>query len=227
MARPDGRIEKGQRLATAISARAWNRAQEAADRVLGAAPGVEAGTGVTDGNTIVVRIAQGWPTLDHTPLAVGHGISLPLRSLQNATMLTAATNVQGAGTALTVQNENDLPQYVPSDTACITVQSSDTAVSLSSRCGIIETVSALEDGYYTCLVRVRGLVRCRVLLLAGGTAVSPPPPYPSNATLRNYWRRYLMATEYGTSSIVGIGAIYKLNSPNSFPAIAEAVVELG
>jgi hypothetical protein len=42
MARPDGRIEKGQRLASAISARAWNRAQEAADRVLGVTPGVEA-----------------------------------------------------------------------------------------------------------------------------------------------------------------------------------------
>jgi hypothetical protein len=42
MARPDGRIEKGQRLSTAISARAWNRAQEAADRVLGAGTGVEA-----------------------------------------------------------------------------------------------------------------------------------------------------------------------------------------
>jgi hypothetical protein len=45
MARPDGRIEKGQRLGTAISARAWNRAQEAADRVLKAAPGVEADGG--------------------------------------------------------------------------------------------------------------------------------------------------------------------------------------
>lgn len=46
MARPDGRIEPGQRLATAISARAWNRAQQAADVVLGA------GTGATgDGST--------------------------------------------------------------------------------------------------------------------------------------------------------------------------------
>jgi cobalamin biosynthesis protein CobT len=33
--RPDGRIEQGQRLSTAISARAWNRAQDAADIVLG------------------------------------------------------------------------------------------------------------------------------------------------------------------------------------------------
>jgi hypothetical protein len=43
MARNDGRIEPGQKLAGAISARAWNRAQDAADRVLGAGTGVEAG----------------------------------------------------------------------------------------------------------------------------------------------------------------------------------------
>lgn len=42
MGRPDGRIEKGQRLNTAISARAWNRAQDAADHVLGVRPGFEA-----------------------------------------------------------------------------------------------------------------------------------------------------------------------------------------
>lgn len=37
-ARKDGRIEKGQRVASAISARAWNRAQQAADVVLGVQP---------------------------------------------------------------------------------------------------------------------------------------------------------------------------------------------
>lgn len=45
MAKPDGRIEKGQRLSTAISASAWNRAQDAADIVLGVRPGVEAEAG--------------------------------------------------------------------------------------------------------------------------------------------------------------------------------------
>jgi hypothetical protein len=35
MARADGRIEPRQKLSTAISARAWNRAQDAADIVLG------------------------------------------------------------------------------------------------------------------------------------------------------------------------------------------------
>ena len=34
MARNDGRVERGQKLAAAFSARAWNRAQDAADLVL-------------------------------------------------------------------------------------------------------------------------------------------------------------------------------------------------
>jgi hypothetical protein len=42
MARADGRIEQGQSIRSAISARAWNRAQDAADLVLGAQPGFEA-----------------------------------------------------------------------------------------------------------------------------------------------------------------------------------------
>jgi len=45
MARPDGRIEPGQPLRGAISAKAWNRAQDAADLVLGAGTGIEAGVG--------------------------------------------------------------------------------------------------------------------------------------------------------------------------------------
>ena len=45
MARPDGRIEQGQPLSGAISARAWNRAQDAADLVLGASTGTSATSG--------------------------------------------------------------------------------------------------------------------------------------------------------------------------------------
>jgi hypothetical protein len=54
MARPDGRIEKGQRLGSAISARAWNRAQEAADRVLGVQPGFGAEAGSSEPGRIVM-----------------------------------------------------------------------------------------------------------------------------------------------------------------------------
>lgn len=45
MAKPSGRIEKGQKLSTAISARAWNRAQDAADIVLDQGPLFRAGEG--------------------------------------------------------------------------------------------------------------------------------------------------------------------------------------
>ena len=45
MARPDGRVQPGQRLDTAFSARAWNRAQDAADLVLGDRGGLQAGDG--------------------------------------------------------------------------------------------------------------------------------------------------------------------------------------
>lgn len=45
MSRPDGRLEPGQPLRGAISARAWNRAQDAADLVLGANPGTAGSPG--------------------------------------------------------------------------------------------------------------------------------------------------------------------------------------
>jgi hypothetical protein len=54
--RPDGRVEPGQRISSAFSARAWNRAQDAADVVLGARTGAEAGAsaGVERASNIVL-----------------------------------------------------------------------------------------------------------------------------------------------------------------------------
>jgi len=49
MPRPDGRVEPGQPLRGAISARAWNRAQDAADLVLGA----HAGTSGVSGSPVL------------------------------------------------------------------------------------------------------------------------------------------------------------------------------
>lgn len=51
--RPDGKIVPGQKLATAISARAWNRAQDAAEIVLGSNGGAAA-----EGMTPTVRSAN-------------------------------------------------------------------------------------------------------------------------------------------------------------------------
>lgn len=227
MARADGRIEKGQRLSSAISAKAWNRAQQAADVVLGVQPGFEVNSAPVTRDSVVIRISQSFPTLDHTPLAVGQGISIPLNRSTKTRLLPTSKNLQGDSQNRRVNSEDDLPQFSAVEPIALTIESFDDDVSLGSRCGVIESVSALVDGYYTCVVRVRGLVRCRVLMLQVGASVSPPPPYPTNAGLQSFWRRYLMATEYGYGAILGIGARYQLNGNNPYPAVAEAVVNLG
>ena len=69
MSRKDGRLEPGQKLSGAISARAWNRAQDAADLVLGQQGGMTAGDGIKDTNRLVIpvrvvdayRLPQGIP----------------------------------------------------------------------------------------------------------------------------------------------------------------------
>ncbi|NBW14851.1 MAG: hypothetical protein EBR82_43310 [Caulobacteraceae bacterium] len=62
MARSDGRIEQGQKVRGAISARAWNRAQQAADVVLGAGTGSAGnGSGVSALPGLRTSIGQrGW-----------------------------------------------------------------------------------------------------------------------------------------------------------------------
>jgi hypothetical protein len=61
MGRPDGRIEKGQRLSSAISAKAWNRAQEAADRVLGAGTGFSVDDALASSSRLVLPMQISGP----------------------------------------------------------------------------------------------------------------------------------------------------------------------
>jgi hypothetical protein len=230
MAKPDGRIEKGQRLGSAISARAWNRAQDAADIVLGVRPGVEAGQQLAQSiDHVVVRISQNYPRVSQTPIEVGHGIALPLMAFAAGTLATQSTNPVALSSTVTVTDaESDLPAYDSYGIPVITLAGSTPETFIGSRCGIIESVSSLADGFYTCRVRVRGIARCRVLLLQSGNAVSPPPPYPSDSDLQPFWRRYLTATDYGQGAILATGARYRMRGRSfGFPAIAEALVMLG
>jgi hypothetical protein len=73
MARNDGRIEKGQRLSSAISARAWNRAQQAADIVLGVEPSVSATAGSVEPRRVVVPCLVSSSKNDIT---VGHVVKI-------------------------------------------------------------------------------------------------------------------------------------------------------
>ena len=186
-------------------------------------------TPVPEKNTITVKIHQNWPTLDHTPLAVGQGITLPMsRNLQTRLVPRIdEVKLSGARTSYIVSAENDLTDF-GTGAAEFFIDASDDDVSANARCGVIRSVAdSPENGYWSCVVQVRGLVRCRVLLLQDGQCVIPPPPYPQNATLRPFWRRYLMASTYGHAALLGIGARYRMSGTNTFPAVAEALVNLG
>jgi hypothetical protein len=71
--RQDGRIEPGQKLSGAISARAWNRAQDAADIVLGERTGfgAEPGAGFTSSLVAPCKV-----TTDVEGVSVGHAVVL-------------------------------------------------------------------------------------------------------------------------------------------------------
>lgn len=91
MARGDGRIEPGQRLTSAISARAWNRAQQAADIVLGSNPAAIAGSSQTLGpapNVVMIRNDSGHPVPVCGVLAID-GVVIPPSS---ATIATSSGN---------------------------------------------------------------------------------------------------------------------------------------
>jgi len=68
MAEPSGRVRPGQRIDTAFSAKAWNRAQEAADIVLDQRPTMNAGQAFARGLsaiTIYVKNTSGYPVPMH------------------------------------------------------------------------------------------------------------------------------------------------------------------
>jgi hypothetical protein len=71
--RNDGRIEPGQKLSTAISARAWNRAQDAADIVLGQRIGFGAGAGRGFTQSLVVPARV---TTSIQDVGIGHVVQL-------------------------------------------------------------------------------------------------------------------------------------------------------
>jgi hypothetical protein len=219
--RQNGRIEPGQRLSGAISARAWNRAQDAADIVLGDRVGFLADGRADFPNSIVVRIPTTFPRISQEPLAPGQGVALPVQTFGR--LLTEAKNTNT--TNAFVSSENDLPVLSPETAAVVRLNESNSTI--GARCGVIASVSALRDGFYTCRVIVRGIVRCRVLMLQQATSVVAPPPYPTNTNLQPFWRRYLTSSDYGYGSILGVGSVYRLNGTNTYPCIAECAVLLG
>lgn len=96
MPRTDGRIEKGQSIRTAISARAWNRAQDAADQVLGVQPGASAGEDVAiprAANIALVRNDSG------VQVPAGGVLSLAFRGAAGIVINPSGGTLTGSGSS--------------------------------------------------------------------------------------------------------------------------------
>lgn len=70
MAKPDGRIEKGQKLGSAISARRWNDLCDAADIAHGRRPGVTAGQATNYPARVIVPMAKSYSWFAFPGMAV-------------------------------------------------------------------------------------------------------------------------------------------------------------
>ena len=236
MARPDGRIEKGQRLSSAISARAWNRAQEAADRVLGAAPGVEAGAAASDSQVVtmtatILRSAadpetNNWPAhlteQNGTKLRVGYGISL------DGAPLNIPAMPNWTGTSLRVNNLEDLGVVQPGISGRY-LRLAGTGAG-SEQFGVVTAISVNEAtetaaASYTVTFAVAGVFTCRCIAFALSDRLLGPPPIPANNAAKPFWYPYPMMAPAGTARVIAYGGYWQVG-PDPWPRIYEVVARL-
>jgi hypothetical protein len=233
--RPDGRIEQGQRLSTAISARAWNRAQDAADIVLGERTGFGAEGPQTPGvRRITVRIpAQSidnfsWPS--GVFLRAGHAVGMPPISTRAALRNTSLPSFNPANIFLNaVANESDLKMFTVEPQW---LDASDMGLATESF-GVIESISEASEitaenptSYYTLTCVVSGVFVCRAIAFGGFTdRLLGPPPLPSNTNLRPVWRPYPVMAPVGTARVLAIGAYWRVGT-SVWPRVVECLVSM-
>ena len=235
MPKPDGRIEKGQRLSSAISARAWNRAQDAADRVLGVGTGFAAESTEQDRvDYITVSMNKGsvdgrtsdWPNhIEQNPqghkLQVGFGMPLEFDNLS-------------IGPASTVKNE--LPTVKENLSKLRTFDTRDPWINTQSfyynneRFGIITNVAvepATEEtpARYVMRMAVGGVFVCRCLAFALSTRLIGPVSVPGNPDVRSLWYPYPVTSPVGSVRVLAYGNYVKLTS-NDWPRIYEVMVRM-
>ena len=111
MARPDHRIERGQKISSALSASGWNRTQDAADIVLGVRTDAEAGPfagGISAANYIVVQNNTAEPVPLWGVLALGAPGTVPTDEVWSqffTDMVLGGTMPQGGTEAVGIAME--------------------------------------------------------------------------------------------------------------------------
>jgi hypothetical protein len=231
--RKDGRIEPGQKLGTAISARAWNRAQDAADIVLGERVrfGGDATAQPAGLRTIVAAIRK--TAVNQAFAAAPEGVSLSIGTAvdliaSSSTMLTTVPADEREG--MRVLEEADMP---PLSEAKGLIRLSSLAFGFSESFGVVSSIGETTpevpaDADYILTLVVGGVFRCLVYSFGAGTRVSgafPIPPQNSDFP-PSLWRPYPVVAAAGTGSLLATGAYYKLDEESEWPRLYEAVIRL-
>lgn len=228
MSRPDGRIEKGQKLATAISARAWNRAQDAADRVLGATPGFAA-DGYSEDRLryLTVRIPQSavaeqtdaWPA--HIALnAENHkldcGYALPIAGMLG-------------GESAAKSSLDDIPTFDSSpawlDSGLFEFNTFNWGgESFGVIAGVLKGQLPSDNFFYVRMI-VGGIFSCRCLAFAKTDRLIAPVPVPASTEVNPMWYPYPVAAPAGTARVLAYGNYWKITS-NDWPRIYQVLVQM-
>lgn len=235
MPRQDGRIERGQRLTSAISARAWNRSQDAADIVLGRQYGIQANAGPGQPvNRIAVRIPESaisgfsWPT--GVELSVGHAIGMPDVSARAALRNKVLEVFNPSNIASNVvEAENELSAPTP---ARQWLDAADLGLA-NEQFGVIEEIGGPTPvtetepiSYYNLTCIVGGVFVCRAIAFGGFTdRLLGPPPFPGNENLQPVWRPYPLMAPVGTARVLAIGAYWRVGS-EEWPRVVECLVSM-
>jgi hypothetical protein len=225
--RIDGRIEPGQKISTALSARAWNRAQDAADIVLGE----RLGLGIGDKKPsplhyVVVRMPlQSATNLgNNIDLAVGHSVGMPLTGTRNSifnTNLSLPWNPNNEE-----QNRVTLEQDLAVPSSAFQWIDIPDAGMASEQFGVIESISKDEvNGVCFARLIVGGVFMCRAIAWAPADRLMGPPPVPAQQTALPLWRPYATMAPAGSASVLAVGAWYRLGA-NPWPRVYECLVRM-
>ena len=211
MARPDGRIQAGQSLDSAISARAWNRMQDATDLVMSKRFQFTSAQPQRQLHYATLRVPVGgvdgieWP--DGQALSVGHAIGLP-----------GITTTPAMRDNLNVEEANDDTQEVLSEDDLSPpllnrrwIQSGGLNLG-ESQFGVISSLTRNDnEGFYYITAIVGGVFVTRCLALAPCDHLIGPISVPQNAELKSLWRPYPLMVPSGPARVLAVGAYYKLS----------------
>jgi len=235
--RPDGKLEPGKPLT--ISARAWNRAQDAANRsaaeqTIGTTVPPQAGDLSKPTTITVISFKSNYQQyLAELPAGVTFGVGSAI-ALNSRILKSTVPNLAANQLRRRVDNESELPKKPRFRSGTVLEGSPLQFLSFTdSPFGIVTKLSIPGPDstapYVTMTLAVSGIIQCLIYAFGSGTRVTAPapPPRPNSSNVPpNFWRPYPVVANSGPGLILGIGSWYRINPNSEWPQVQEALIEL-